>query len=151
MSKNGGSEKTTQAFVAAYYKPRLSTCSTHAEATVGVLHSGRTNTSILNPPQLPPRPAPPPVLWTLPGQRVMWHGDNGRTVPAGCYRTYVSPLTGLHRPIPPLLPRQIKLSAPFDTVPCTRTACSFMMCTGSPATPSFSAFFAAYHGDRIRL
>lgn len=104
-----------------------------------------------HPPQLPPRPAPPPVLWTLPGQRVMWHGDNGRTVPAGCYRTYVSPLTGLHRPIPPLLPRQIKLSAPFDTVPCTRTACSFMMCTGSPATPSFSAFFAAYHGDRIRL
>lgn len=53
MSKNGGSEKTTQAFVAAYYKPRLSTCSTHAEATVGVLHSGRTNTSI---PTLPNSP-----------------------------------------------------------------------------------------------
>lgn len=63
MSKNGGSEKTTQAFVAAYYKPRLSTCSTHAEATAGVLRSGRTNTSI---PTLPNSPNDLPHPHDLP-------------------------------------------------------------------------------------
>lgn len=37
MSKYGGSEKTTQAFVAAYNKPRLLSHSSQAEATVCVV------------------------------------------------------------------------------------------------------------------
>lgn len=44
MSKYGGSEKTTQAFVAAFNKPRLSTRSTQAERPAGILlRPGRTN------------------------------------------------------------------------------------------------------------
>lgn len=95
MSKYGGSEKTTQAFVAAYNKPRLSTCSIQAERPPGVLlRPGRTN----------PLPrVPPSVLWPHPGHRVTCGGDAVRTDPAGCYRTLFRPFTGLRRPLPPLV------------------------------------------------
>lgn len=96
MSKYGGSEKTTQAFDAAYNKPRLSTRSTQAEAPAGVLLcSGRTN------------PLSHVSLCTLasssPG--VMWGVDTGRTIPARCLTGPSTPhwsLTGLHHFLPPL-------------------------------------------------
>lgn len=57
MSKYGGSEKATQAFVAAYKKPRLSTRPTEAEAPVGFppAQGGRKVS-----------PASPSALWPLP-------------------------------------------------------------------------------------
>lgn len=105
MSKYGGSEKTTQAFDAAYNKPRLSTRSTQAEAPAGLLLcSGRTN------------PLSHVSLCTLasssPG--VMWGVDTGRTVPGRCLTgpstqhrslTRVTPLPSNH-----LMPPQIQLS-----------------------------------------
>lgn len=95
MSKYGGSEKTTQAFVAAYNKPRLLIHSTQVVAPAGVLLcSGRTS------------PLPHFSLSSLasssPG--VMWGGGLvGRTIFAGCFTGPVSPqqpLTGLHHPLP---------------------------------------------------
>lgn len=68
MSKYGGSEKTTQAFVAAYNKPRLSTCSIQAERPPGVLlRPGRTN-------PLPPSSSPLSSLAPSGPQSDVWWG-----------------------------------------------------------------------------
>lgn len=141
MSKYGGSEKTTQAFVAAYNKPRLSTRSTQAEAPAGVfLCSGR----------MKPLPHSPPPSGSLassgPEGDVGWgYWEDSPLLDVTGPSPPHWPFAGLHR----TLAQQIELSVPFDPVSCT-TACSFMVCTGSPAPPFFSSFLATNHRDRIR-
>lgn len=95
MSKNGGSEKTTRALVAAYNKSRLSTRASRAEAPAGiVLHSWRTN---------PLPPVPPLVLLLLSGQKAIWGEDAGRATPTGYHKTLAGTHAGMHRPLPPLV------------------------------------------------
>lgn len=134
MSKYGGSEKTTQAFVAAYNKPRLSTRSTEAEAPAGVLFRLLA--------QLPLS-----LDSCGPASDAGW--GIGRTVPAGCYGTLVTtrvPSQGVTALFQLVVPAKTELSVPFDPVSCTRTACSFMVCTGSLAPLPLSAFFQPITG-----
>lgn len=108
-------KKTTQAFVAAYHKPRLST---HSEAHAGVLlHSVRTNPlprlSLTPPSSVPESPA--------------GLGDTGRTVLAGFYRTLNAPwgCTPL-APSGACCPDKLSSLCPFDPPASrARTACSF--------------------------
>lgn len=141
MSKYGGSEKTTQAFVAAYNKPRLSTCSIQAERPPGVLlRPGRTN----------PLPrVPPSVLWPHLGHRVMCGGDAVRTDPAGCYRTL---FRAPHRVAPPssttCCPNKSRALCPL-TLFFAQEQHAVLWCAPAPPAPlRFSAFLQPTTGTQ---
>lgn len=125
MSKYGGSEKTTQAFVAAYNKPRLSTRSTQAEAPAGVL------LRLL----LPNFPTPLSALWPLPGQRVMWGGGGGGTLGGK------SPLDVTGPSLPHRSPRRVALLSSTTCRP--NKSSSLCPLTPSPAQEQHAVLWCA--------
>ncbi len=148
MSKYGGSEKTTQAFVAAYNKPSVSTRSAQAEAPAGVL---RSLLCLLIKSPLPSRP-PASVLWPPPGLRVMWGGVYREDSPRWMLQ---DPRHHTGPPLPPLVaPTKSSSLCPLTLSPAQEqhAVFFFLVCTGSPCPSSSSfSFLAANHGDRIRL
>lgn len=144
MSKYGGSEKTTQAFVAAYNKSRLSTRSSKAEAPAGSLLRTREDGS---------SPPPLPRLSGLFQPR----SDVGSGMLGPCWmsqdpRHLTGPSQGRPALFHHLFPQQTELSVPFDPRPPAQEQHAVLWCAPAPPCLSlFLSFLAATCGDRIRL
>lgn len=94
-------------------------------------------------------PTSPTALRPLPALEWCWVRILGGQydVPAGCYIATLAPCGVTPSSSTTCCPNKIELSVPFDPVSCTRTACSFMVHSGSPGPPSLfflNFFFAAF-------
>lgn len=151
MSKYGGSEKTTQAFVAAYNKPRLSTPLKPRRPPASSAQGGR----ILF--LTPPRPSLSSLVSSRPESDVGW----GYWEDSPCWmlqdpRHHSGPSQGCCTAFfRHLLPQQIELSVPFDPHPphlLHKNSMQFYGVHRLPCPFFFStSFLAANHRDRIRL
>lgn len=133
MSKYGGSEKTTQAL-----------CFDSLNSSRGARRCPPPLTEDKSSPPLLPRLSGLFQAWSDVGWR-LWEGQSSLDV-TGLFSPHW-PSTGIHRLLPPLVaPTNRALCALWPPVSCTRIACSFMVRTGSPAPPPFSAFLQPTRG-----
>lgn len=144
MSKYGGSEKTTQAFVAAYNKPKLSTRWTQAEVPAGWRRPP------LRGDECSPPTAPPWFSGIFRAREWCGVGIAGGQSPLDVTGPWSGPSQGWQHPLPPLVgPTNRALCALWPPSPAQEQHAAVLWC--APACPSFFTFLAANHRDRIRL